>query len=96
MLSIRFPYMHTHTHIHIHIGRSGCSSRPKGVPAPREVHADLSRVTFGKPSGGGGKLWLCAPRRPRTLAMPALLYPFPISLNYCISLPFVPSLSMAR
>ena len=93
MLSNSFPYMHTH----IHIGRSGCSPpRPKGVPAPREVHADLSRVTFGKPSGGGGKLWLCAPRRPRTLAMPALLYPFPISLNYCISLPFVPSLSMAR
>ena len=78
----------------MHIGRSGCSSRAKGVPAPREVPVDLSRVTFGKPSGGGGKLWLCAPRGARTLAMPALCQP-----SYTPSIcpfPMFPFLSMAR
>ena len=46
MCMCMYTYMHTHI-IHMHIGRSGCSSRAKGVPAPREVPVDLSRVTFG-------------------------------------------------
>ena len=53
-----------------HVGHSGCAARSKGLPVPRE---DLSRVTFGKPSGGGGKLWLCARQRYSNACRPSLV-----------------------